>query len=859
MIREGKAYSDEEIFSYLHPLVREWFKEKYGTFTPPQRYSIVEAFKGNNVLVSSPTGSGKTLAAFLSVISFLVEKAEKGELEDKVYAVYVSPLKALNNDIKKNLEEPLTEIYELAEKKGIKLEQIRIAVRTGDTAQSERQRQLKKPPHILITTPESLAIILCSPKFSKYLGEVKFLIVDEVHAMAENKRGSHLTLSIERLQRLQKGKMVRIGLSATIHPLKEVAKFLVGYENGRERDCVIADVTFEKKMDIKVISPIDDFFRESAEEISEKLYTTLANLVRKSRTALIFTNTRSATERVVFHLKKKLGEDFPIAAHHSSLSKEVRLEVEDKLKRGELRCVVSSTSLELGIDIGYIDLVILLGSPKSINRALQRIGRSGHKLHEVSVGRIVVVDHDDLVECTVLAKEAMERRLDRIHIPKKPLDVLCQHVVGMSIEKRWKVDEALELIRRAYPYKDLTKEEFVSVLRYLSGAYSELERKNVYGKIWFDEKTMEFGRRGKLIRPIYYLNVGTIPDEAEIAVITTDGKFVGEVEEEFAERLVRGDIFVLAGRTFRFLKSKGNTIIVEEVKGEKPTVPSWFSEQLPLSYDLALRIQKFRRMVEENIETSEEILVRDYKLERKAARAIKNYFLEQLIVSEIPTDKKLVIEKYEAERNYYFFHTLIGRRANNALARVCAFRAGKLKNCNVQFAITDNGFSLILPENKSLNDDELKNLLKMEKFMEDLVEALKKTEIVRRRFRHVAVRSFMILRNYLGKEKSVWKQQLSADSLLRLLEKKFGMDFPVLKETYREILEDAMDIENALDYLSKIGKEIEVSVVRTPYPSPFSWNLYLLGEEDVVLMEDRRKVIRELHEKIISLLNHEKS
>ncbi len=858
MIRRGKPYGDEEILETLHPLVREWFLAKYGTFTPPQRYSIVEAFKGNNVLVSSPTGSGKTLAAFLSVISFLVDKAEKGELEDVIYAVYVSPLKALNNDIRKNLEEPLSEIYELAEKKGIKLDKIRIAVRTGDTDQSERQRQLRKPPHILITTPESLAIVLCSPKFSKHLDNVRFLIVDEVHAMAENKRGSHLTLSMERLQRLQKGKMVRIGLSATIHPLEEVAKFLVGYENGVERDCVIADVTFEKKMDIKVISPIEDFFRESAEEISEKLYSTLAELVRKSRTTLIFTNTRSATERVVYNLKKKLGEDFPIAAHHSSLSKQVRLEVEDKLKKGELRCVVSSTSLELGIDIGYIDLVVLLGSPKSINRALQRIGRSGHRLHEVSVGRIVVVDHDDLVECTVLAKEALERRLDRIHIPKKPLDVLCQHVVGMAIEKRWSVDEALELIRRAYPFKDLTKEEFVSVLKYLSGAYSELEKKSIYGKIWFDEEKMEFGRRGKLIRPIYYLNVGTIPDEAEISVITVDGKFVGEVEEEFAERLVKGDIFVLAGRTFRFLKSKGTTIIVEEVKGERPTVPSWFSEQLPLSYDLALRVQRFRRLVEENLETVEDILRKDYNLDPNAARAIKNYFLEQLIVSEIPTDRKLVIEKYEAERNYYFYHTLVGRRANNAIARVCAFRVGRMKKCNVQFAVTDNGFSLILPENKHLSDDELVEVLSLENFKDDLIESLRKTEIVRRRFRHVAVRSFMILRNYLGREKSVWKQQLSADSLLRLLEKKFGMNFPVLKETYREILEDAMDIDNAIDYLSKVGKAVEVKIIRTPYPSPFSWNIYVVGSEDVVLMEDRRKVIRELHEKILSLIQNEK-
>ncbi len=396
MIKQGKAYTDEEILKSLHPLVSEWFLSKYNSFTPPQRYSIVEAFKGNNILISSTTGSGKTLAAFLSAISLLVEKAEKNDLEDRVYVIYVSPLKALNNDIRKNLEKPLEEIYKLAEEKGIKLQKIRIAVRTGDTDQSERQRMVRKPPHILITTPETLAIVLSSPKFSKALRKVKFLIIDEVHAIAENKRGSHLSLSVERLQRIQEDKMVRIGLSATIHPLEEVAKFLVGYKNGKPRDCLIADVTFEKKIDIKVVSPIDDFFNITAEEISERLYDLLAEMVKKSRTTLIFTNTRSATERVVYYLKKRL--DLPIKAHHSSLSKEVRFEVEKELKEGKLRCVVSSTSLELGIDIGYIDLVILLGSPKSINRALQRIGRSGHKLHEVSIGRIVVVDQDDLVE-----------------------------------------------------------------------------------------------------------------------------------------------------------------------------------------------------------------------------------------------------------------------------------------------------------------------------------------------------------------------------------------------------------------------------------------------------------------------------
>jgi ATP-dependent Lhr-like helicase len=781
----------------------------------------------------------------------LVDKAEKNELKDEVYVVYVSPLKALNNDIRRNLEEPLSEIYDLAEKKGIDLQEIRIAVRTGDTDARERQKQMKKPPHILITTPETLAITLCSPKFSKTLRNVRYLIVDEIHAIAENKRGVHLALSMERLQRIQLGKMVRIGLSATIAPIDEVARFLVGRDYGVERDCLVADVSYEKKMDIRVISPINDFFNLTAEEISEKLYDTIAELVRNSKTTLIFTNTRSATERVVYHLKKRLNE--PIRAHHSSLSKEVRLEVENELKEGKLKCVVSSTSLELGIDIGYIDLVILLGSPKSINRALQRIGRSGHRLHEVSVGRIIVLDPDDLVECTVLAKEAMERRLDRIRIPENCLDVLCQHVVGMAIEKKWKVEEALALVRNAYPYRNLSREDFLSVLRYLSGEFSELERKNVYAKIWFDEHEGVFGRRGKMLRPIYYLNVGTIPDEVAINVITKEGKMVGKVEEDFAERLVVGDIFVLAGKTFRFLKSKGMNVIVEEVEGERPTVPSWFSEQLPLSYDLALRIQKFRREMEERLENAVEWLMENYNIDKASANAIYRYFMEQKLFSEIPTDKKLVIEKYEGEKNYYFFHTLVGRKANNAISRVFAYRVGIMKDCNVQIVLNDNGFALILPEHKRLSDAEIESLFLMPNFEDHLKKSLDRTEMLRRRFRHVAVRSFMILRNYLGREKSVWKQQLNADAILSFL-KRYYPDFPVLRETYREIMEDAMDIKNAMDYLSRIGKEIELKIVRVPYPSPFAFNLFILGEEDVVLMEDRRKVLRELHEKVMAVI-----
>ncbi|MCX8172410.1 MAG: ATP-dependent helicase, partial [Archaeoglobaceae archaeon] len=606
------------------------------------------------------------------------------------------------------------------------------------------------------------------------------------------------------------------------------------------------------KTDIKVISPINDFFNLSAEEINERLYDTIAELVKKSKTTLIFTNTRSGTERVVYHLKKRLKEQ--IRAHHSSLSKDVRLEVENELKEGKLKCVVSSTSLELGIDIGYIDLVILIGSPKSINRALQRIGRSGHRLHEVSVGRTIVLDPDDLVECTVLVKEAMERNLDRIRIPENCLDVLCQHVVGMSIEKKWTVDEALALIRNAYPYRNLSREDFLSVLRYLSGEFSELERKNVYAKIWFDEKEKVFGRRGKMARPIYYLNIGTIPDEVAVGVITKEGKMVGKVEEEFAERLVVGDVFVLAGKTFRFLKSKGMNIIVEEVEGEKPTVPSWFSEQLPLSYDLALRIQKFRGEIERRLDSDAiEWLIKNYGLDERTANAVYRYFVEQKLFSEIPSDKKLVIEKFEGDKNYYFFHTLIGRKANSAISRVFGYRVGLMKYCNVQMVVNDNGFALILPSHRFLNDTEIESLFMIPNFKEHLIRSLDHTEILRRRFRHVAVRSFMILRNYLGREKSVWKQQLNADTILSFL-KRYYPEFPVLKETYREIIEDSMDIKNALDYLSKVGKEIEIRIVRTPYPSPFAFNLFVLGEEDVVLMEDRRKVLKELHEKVMSVI-----
>lgn len=702
----------------------------------PQRYAVKEIHDGKNTLISSPTGSGKTLSAFLAAINELFLLAKKGGLEDRIYVLYISPLKALNNDIGRNLKGPLKEIYSMHAIK----DKIRIGVRTGDTTQKERQQQARKPPHIFITTPESLSIVLNAPKFSQKLKEVKWIIVDEIHSLADNKRGSHLSISLERLVHRMRKKPIRIGLSATISPMKEIAKFLVG----TRRKCRIVDANFLKKIDIDVLSPVDDLIYTPASESSNALYNILDELISSHRTTLIFTNTRSATERVVFNLKNRFKKyEGVIEAHHGSLSRDVRVDVEERLKNGELQCVVSSTSLELGIDIGYIDLVILLGSPKSVTRALQRIGRSGHFLHEVSKGRIIVLGRDDLVECTVLAQEAKKGRLDKIKIPRNALDVLAQHIVGMAIEKQWTVDEALRVIRKAYPYSSLPKKDFIKLLHYLAGEYEELEGRKIYGKIWFDKVENKFGRRGKMVRPIYYLNIGTIPDEVAVRVYTISRQYIGKVEEPFVERLKRGDIFVLAGKTYEFVKSKKMSIYVTPRPDASPTIPSWFSEQLPLSYDLAMQIGSFRRKMEREI--------KEEKSGRKADNAIKNYFREQIHFS-IPNDKKILVEVFKREGyRHIIFHTLVGRQANDALARIFAYRLSKMKGLNVRLAITDNGFDMVYPsEMKGISDDDIRTIFSSEDMEEHLKKALRNTEMLKRRFRHVATRSLMVLKNYLG-------------------------------------------------------------------------------------------------------------
>jgi len=547
MIRKVKTVRSKDskkILRELKPYLSIWIERTFKALTLPQQYAIPLIKKGKNVLITAPTGSGKTLAAFCAIIDELFSLAEEKKLEDKVYCIYISPLRALDNDIRRNLLVPLTEIPKIAKDEfNINLQEIRVGIRTGDTLPFEKQKQLQKPPHILITTPETIAILLATRKFKEKLKDVRWVIVDELHELISSKRGVHLSLSLERLEYFVGKRIQRIGMGATIEPLEEAAKFLVGMENRKPRECYIVDARFVKPIDIKVLIPTKDLVYSSAEEINKRLYETLDELISKHRTTLVFTNTRSGAERVHFHLKQIFPSkylDEITGVHHSSISRDIRFEVEEKLKEGKLKCVISSTSLELGIDIGYIDLVAQIGSPKSVSRLMQRIGRAGHSLKEVSKGRVICLDRDDLVECLVMVKKCYEYWLDKFTMPKNCLDVLAQHLLGMAIEKKWNVKEAFEVVRRAYPFSTLKFETFIQVLEYLAGKYHTLEDYKVYGKIWFDEKDMMFGRRGKYARVIYSLNIGTIPDEVKIKVRSLDGKFIGFIEEGFLERLTRG-------------------------------------------------------------------------------------------------------------------------------------------------------------------------------------------------------------------------------------------------------------------------------------------------------------------------------
>lgn len=856
----------------LHPRLRRWIKKAFGRLTQAQELTLPHILTGKSVLLSSPTGSGKTLAGFLGVLDHLVQAHEGGTLGDGIYCVYVSPLRALTYDIQKNLLPAL---------KGIGLEEvIRVGVRTGDTTAAERAKLKRKPPHILLTTPESLAILLPQAGWAETLGEVRFVIIDELHALAENKRGVHLMLSLERLERKTsfqsvgsdklktRSPLIRIGLSATAAPLPLLAEFLAG----QGRHCEIVEARMERRRRVEVLSPLRRDPYPPAGYTAQRVLQDIAQIVERSRNVIVFCNTRSSTESMAIRLKNALPKlAGKIEAHHASLDRDVRLEVEDRLKNGELRAVVCSTSLELGVDIGSVDCVVMVSTPKGISRALQRIGRSGHSIHMESHGILVATNVNDLMECIVCAEMTRAVQLDAVRPLEKPLDVLAQHLVGMAMEGGYTRDDVLKTVRSAFAFRDLSEVELDRVLNYLEGGGRSLEKqyRENFGKIvWVDE---QLAVPSKKVEREYLANVGVIHTEGMVSVILGKRR-LGQIEEGFLKRLKLGDIFVLAGRVVKLIETGVAEVKVENAAGRLPTVPAWNANKMPLASGLAREVAKLRtelahRMDTEEKEDTADWLVERYEISQTNAEAILRHCRNQLRVSRIPTDDTFLIERFVDAREgsdsdlvHFFFHCLIGRSANDALSRIISHRLKEAAGGNTMVTIDDYGFLLTVKSFQDLELEAWKELFCSASFPtrddgervgklvlqaeNDMHAALEHSELVKWNFRGVAQTGLMVPRNRPGKEQRLKSLRWNAEILFRVL-CEHEPDHPMLVQAYRESTHTYLDLPRAIEFLER-APTLEWQLVEVPVVSPFSFGLFASKIKEGMMLEDPEEAIERL-------------
>jgi ATP-dependent Lhr-like helicase len=851
--------------------VTEWFARTYPDPTPAQAKAWPLIAGGANVLIVSPTGTGKTFAAFLAVLNELALMDEREELRNAIFAIYVSPLRALSYDLEKNLNTPLTEVF--GEKPPI-----RVGLRSGDTTQAERQRQHTRPPHILLTTPESLALLLSQKKWLPLLSSVRWMIVDEIHALAENKRGAHLSLSMERLDQLvleAGGALQRIGLSATVAPLNEVGQFLVG----TKRSCEIVDVSTSKKVDLRVYSPLGKDPYPPSGYTGQRLIHELAKLIGENRTTLVFSNTRSGAEAATFWLHQELPKlSGLIECHHASLDRDVRQEVEDRLKRGELRAVVCSTSLELGIDIGSVDLVVMLSTPKGVSRALQRTGRAGHNIKAISCGLLMATNMNDLVECCATVLLARTRQLDPVRLPRAPLDVLAQHIVSMGCTRPWKRTDAFELVRGAYPYRDLTEAEFNDVLDYLAGGGKSLRQQytEVFGKINLTDDLLE--TRGGRVQRDLLQNIGVIPNEGVVRV-RLKGRTLGMIEEIFVRNLQVGDIFIIAGRPVRLERIGMMECFVSRADSAVPTVPRWNANKMPLTNKVAEEIVAFRSELRNRFEAIDpdpvdelvEWIAHRLDCGQANAQIIFKMYNAQHRLSEIPTDDFLLVENLFAQpaeietaisptkskraqevRNrwlaararHYFFHCLIGRNGNEALSRVLALRLSRLRGGNAVATPDDYGFVLTVTPAQVFTAEELPALLSPKDFAKDLDESLSRSDLLKYHFRNAAQTGMMVYRNYFGEQKSVRKLQWSSEVIFNVLQQ-YEPDHVLLREARRDAVHTYIDVEGALGFLeSAATKPMRIHTIeRIP---PLSFAMYATKIKEALLVEDPRETMERL-------------
>ena len=848
--------------SHFHPIIREWFEGRFQQPTDAQAQGWAAVADGNHTLIAAPTGSGKTLAAFLTCIDQLVRQGLKGDLPDTTQVVYVSPLKALSNDIQRNLAGPLEDITALAasrqagEKPALDLfpgdnpaeraptfPEIRVGLRTGDTPQSERQKMAKKPPHILITTPESLYILLTSGSGRRGLKGVHTLILDEIHAVADDKRGSHLSLSVERLCALSERPVVRIGLSATQKPIEEIARLLVGNQNIDSRGepaCTIVDTGHAREIDLALQLPEQELGPIASHELWGETLDSIAGMVNEHRSTLLFVNTRRLVERVAHQMSARLGEE-AVVAHHGSLSREIRLDAEQKLKTGQVKVCVATASLELGIDIGDVDLVCQIGSPRSIGVLLQRVGRSGHTVGGKPKGRLFPLTRDELAECVGLARAVRRRNLDTLSVPPWPTDVLAQQIVAACAQEDWAEDDLYDLVKRAFPYRDLPRDKFDQVIEMLSEGFATrfgrgaayLHRDGVNGEVK--------GRRGAPLAAM--TSGGAIPENADYDVIAEpEDTFVGTVNEDFAIESLKGDVFLLGNTAWKIRRVERGRVRVEDAHGQPPTIPFWLGEAPGRTTELSDEITELRDGIDRLLPDSGAArgwVVNESGVDGESSRQLVAYIEEgKRVLGVTPSKNRVVAERFfdESGGMQLVIHAPFGARINRAWGMALRKRICRSFDFELQAVATDDGLNFSLGPSLSMPVDEVFSYLKSSDFEEVLTQAVLQAPIFATRWRWNATRSLAILRHTGGKKVPPPLQRMRSDDLLAAV---FPAqvacqdnaptgdieipDHPLVFETLRDCLTEASDLGGCQSLLSGIETgDIEIFGRDTVQPSVFS-------------------------------------
>ncbi|MDE2449662.1 MAG: DEAD/DEAH box helicase [Gammaproteobacteria bacterium] len=814
----------------FHPAVSRWLERAFDAPTPAQAQAWPAIQAGRHTLIAAPTGSGKTLAAFLAAIDLLVrESLERGGLQDETYVLYVSPLKALSNDIRRNLEAPLSGIRDELRAMDLPDVEIRTFVRTGDTPQHERQSMRRRPPHIVVTTPESLYILLGSESGRAMLASVRSVIVDEIHAMVGSKRGLHLALSLERLEALAGRRLTRIGLSATQRPIEEVARFLVGARQLRpdgEADCAIIDTGHVRRRDLQIEVPAAPLEAVMSGDVWTQVYDRLAQLAGEHRTTLIFVNTRRHAERVARHLSERLGET-QVAAHHGSMAKELRFSAESRLKRGELKALVATASLELGIDIGDVDLVCQLGSPRAIAALLQRVGRSGHSLGGTPKGRLFPLSRDDLIECAALLDCVRRGELDRLRIPAKPLDVLAQQLVAEVAAREWHVDALFALFQRAYPYRDLQRAELDDVVRMLADGFTT-RRGRRGALIHYDAvNRMVRGRRGARLTAL--TSGGTIPDTADYTVLLEpQSQPIGTINEDFAVESLQGDVFQLGNSSYRILRVEQGTMRVEDAHGQPPSIPFWLGEAPGRSDELSQGVSRLRHEIANrlgSLATALSWLQDEVGVAPPAAAQAVDYLASaRAALGALPTRETVVLERFfdEAGGMQLVVHSPFGSRVNRAWGLALRKRFCRSFNFELQAAATEDAIVLSLTTAHSFELAEVARYLHSNTVRPLLVQALCAAPMFPARWRWSAAIALALPRFRGGRKVPAPLARMAAEDLLASVfpdqvacaENLSGEleipDHPLVRQAIRDCLEEAMDIEG----LEALLRSLESGAIR---------------------------------------------